>query len=576
MKTHPPIFRCLIPMMIGLAFLAAAAAPAAAQMPVLSITPANPTVQIAAHAEVFLDDSGTLRYEDIARGGLPFQRHTQNSFQYSFTRATLWIKCRIATAAHHSFLVFDNTALGSITIWVPVVQNGSPGLIVLSGGWQSDQREYQYPFLYPTFVLPDTIDDSRPVVIRVATPYALQFRATLYSGDAFRENGFILFLIVGFCAGILVAMLLYNLILYIFIRDKNYLYYVLYVFFLLLWQCVLFGLIQYFWPQAGEWMIKYITAFASCMMLFAAIFAMVFLDTAKTAPRHHLVLEGLALMAVISILLIFTGQIWIGNVLAYFTGQIGIIAIFTAAVAALRSGFQPAIYYLSAVSVFLLAALIFQFRFYGLISNNSFTMHVVLFGSAVESVLLSSALGYRFRAMREEEQHLREREKNLQAITVTDELTGLFNRRFLNGTLIKEIAAAKRSGRSLSLLMMDVDHFKAFNDAHGHLEGDQALITLGKVLRQMLREEDIACRYGGEEFVAILHNADKNAALDVAERIRSHFQQMALSSGKTVRLTVSIGATELLPQDSPDQFLFRADQALYHAKKTGRNRVCSV
>ncbi|MRR18530.1 MAG: hypothetical protein EG826_18975, partial [Deltaproteobacteria bacterium] len=342
---------------------------------------ANPTVQIVAQAEVLLDDPGTLRYEDIARGGLAFQRHTQNSFQYSFTSATLWIKCRIAAAAlpgHRSFLSFDNAALGSITIWVPVVQDGAPGLVVLTGGWQSGRQESPNRFLYPTFVLPDTIDDSRPVIIRVATPYALQFRATLYSADAFRENGFILFLIIGFCAGILVAMLLYNLILYIFIRDKNYLYYILYVFFLLVWQCVLFGLIQYFWPQAGGWMIKYITVFASCMMLFTMLFAIVFLDTARTAPRHDLVLKALALLTVISILLILAKQIWIGNFLAYFIGQIGIIAVFTAAVSSLRSGFKPAKYYLSAVTVFLLAALVFLFKFYGLIPTNSFTMHAVL------------------------------------------------------------------------------------------------------------------------------------------------------------------------------------------------------
>jgi len=575
-KMHPMIFPRLLRMMIALALLAWAATPAAAATPVLSITPANPSAQIAPRAEVLLDASDALGYEDIARDGLPFQRHTKNSFQYSFTKATLWIKCRIAASAHRSFLVFDNAALAQITIWVPIVKNGAPDILVLTGGWQSDRQESEYPFLYPTFVLPENIDDSRPVMIRVATPYALQFRAILYSADTFRENSFILFLIVGFCAGILVAMLLYNLILYIFIRDKNYLYYILYVFFLLLWQCVLFGLIQYFWPQAGGWMIKYITVFASGMMVFTMIFAIVFLDTARTAPRHDLVLKGLALLTVISIPVVFARQIWIGHFLAYFIGQIGIIAVFTAAVSSLRSGFKPAGYYLIAVSVFLLAALVFLFKFYGWIPTNSFTMHAVLFGSAAESILLSCALGYRFRAMREEEQHLREREKNLQTITVTDELTGLFNRRFLNAALIKEIAAARRGKTSLSLLMMDVDHFKNFNDTYGHLEGDQALVTLGKVMMQILREEDIACRYGGEEFVAILRNADKSAALDVAERIRSHFQQMALTSGKTVRLTVSIGATELQPQDSPDQFLFRADQALYHAKKTGRNRVCSV
>lgn len=566
--------------------LSQAAAQAAVNQRALSVSQSNPTVEIAAHAEYLLDSTNALRYDDVAYGQLPFQPHTKNSFQFSFKKATLWIKCHIAAAEPEesaviksnrlSFLVFDNAALGSVTLYVPVIKDGAPVTLELRGGWQQGKTSSEIAFLYPTFVLPANIDASRPVTIRVSTPYALQFRATLYTVDAFRENSFTLFAIVGFFAGILIAMILYNIVLYLFIRDKHYIYYILYIFFLLFWQCVLIGLFRYFHPPLGELFLSYITMFSAFMMMFAIIFALVYLKASQTIPRHDLILKGIALLMGIIVVMVILRQLWISNVLAYLAGQAATVLLFTSAVSALRSGFKPALYYLVAVSTLLTAAIIFIFRFYGWLPNNTFTMHVMLFGSAAESILLSFALAYRIRVLREEERALRENEKVLQAISVTDELTGMFNRRFLNASLVKKVAAARRGNANLSVLMMDVDHFKQYNDAYGHPEGDKVLENLGKLLAETLREEDIACRYGGEEFVVILDNADIKSALEAAERIRSGLEIIAFQpdAKKEIHTTVSIGAAQLLPEESPEQLIARADQALYQAKQTGRNRIC--
>jgi hypothetical protein len=123
--------------------------------------------------------------------------------------------------------------------------------------------------------------------MRVETPFALQFRATYYTFAAFKDTSHQLFLVIGFCAGILVAMLLYNLVLYTFVRERQYLWYILYVLFLLLWQCVLFGIVRYFWPGPGEWMVAHIPAISALMALFALVFAIAFLETSRRAPRHH-------------------------------------------------------------------------------------------------------------------------------------------------------------------------------------------------------------------------------------------------------------------------------------------------
>jgi len=173
-------------------------------------------------------------------------------------------------------------------------------------------------------------------------------------------------------------------------------------------------------------------------------------------------------MGAIVILVLFR-FLWTANVAAYLVGQVATIVLFTSALSAFLSGFRPARYYLIAVSIFLVSAIIFLFRFYGLVPNNTFTMHIMMFGSAAEAILLSFALGYRIRLLKEEEELLKERERSLEAISVTDELTGLFNRRFFNASLVKKIAASRRSGTNLSLLMMDVDYFKSFNDTYGHM-----------------------------------------------------------------------------------------------------------
>ncbi len=584
MILHPRILRRIWPFILCFVLLWALAAQAG-EAPPVRVGGTVPAVEIAPQSEYLLDYSGHLQYQDIISGGQSFQRHTKYSYQFSFKRASLWFKCRIAPAdsgddkaltSRRSFLVFDNAALGTVTLYVPVIENGRPDLIEFHGGWQQGDKSREFPFLYPTFVLPDNLDASRPVVVHVATPYALQFRATLYTIDAFRKMSFVLFLIIGFFAGILIAMILYNLALYLFIGDRQYLFYITYVGFLLLWQCILIGLFRYIWPPLGAFLMSGIAVFAALMMIFAVAFGIVFLNTPKTAPRHDKLLKGLAVFMGTIIVLVLLRQLWLGNVLSYFSGQVVSVILFTAALSSLRSGFRPALFYLIAFGVFLLAAFVFFFKFYGLIPNNTFTMHIVIFGSAAEAILLSFALGYRIRIMQEEEEQLRERERDLEAISVTDELTGLFNRRFLNPALVKKTAAARRSGTRLSLLMLDVDHFKDFNDTYGHPEGDKVLAALGSLLIQTLREEDIACRYGGEEFVVILHNAEITAAMEAAERIRAGFEKISFypDPKKEIFATVSIGVAELLPQEPPEQLLFRADQAMYQAKQTGRNRIC--
>ncbi|WP_426234393.1 sensor domain-containing diguanylate cyclase [Pseudomonas sp. TWP3-2] len=175
------------------------------------------------------------------------------------------------------------------------------------------------------------------------------------------------------------------------------------------------------------------------------------------------------------------------------------------------------------------------------------------------------------------ELRLRQRaEHELAQLAATDALTGVANRRMLDQSLRHEWFRAQRSGKALSVMMIDADHFKAFNDQHGHQAGDQALRELAKVISANVRRPaDLVARYGGEEFSVILAETDSAGSQLIAEKIRTAVEQLPRVNGADRPMTVSIGISTwtAASEMSLEQLLFTADKALYQAKEGGRNRV---
>lgn len=173
------------------------------------------------------------------------------------------------------------------------------------------------------------------------------------------------------------------------------------------------------------------------------------------------------------------------------------------------------------------------------------------------------------------EDALKESEKKYMELSITDGLTKLFNSRHFYIQLKSEINRANRYKHPLSLLLLDIDDFKKYNDTFGHLEGDKVLIRLAQVILRSLRKTDSAYRYGGEEFTAILPETTGEAAMALAERIRGEFACESFSTWSItpVRKTVSIGAAEYNPDEELSIFLKRTDESMYRAKKQGKNRV---
>jgi diguanylate cyclase (GGDEF)-like protein len=169
--------------------------------------------------------------------------------------------------------------------------------------------------------------------------------------------------------------------------------------------------------------------------------------------------------------------------------------------------------------------------------------------------------------------HLRD---NLQHLAIRDPLTDLYNRRFMQEALEREFSRASRRNQALALVMMDIDHFKLFNDSYGHAAGDMALKALSKYMVSHTRKEDVVCRFGGEEFVIIMPEMVRSQALGRADELREGMQHVHIMDfGETpLSITLSAGVSSY-PQDgeSVEEVLAAADRALYRAKAEGRNRV---
>lgn len=170
--------------------------------------------------------------------------------------------------------------------------------------------------------------------------------------------------------------------------------------------------------------------------------------------------------------------------------------------------------------------------------------------------------------------NLRMRE-TLRGQSVRDPLTGLFNRRYFDETLQRELLSYKRDKRPVTVLMFDVDHFKRFNDNYGHVAGDEALRGFGRVMRAVFRQSDVLCRYGGEEFAAILINTELEAAYAKAEAFRILLERTDVTTVQGgERISTSIGVATCRDFCDPVLLVQAADAALYQAKRLGRNRSC--
>lgn len=374
----------------------------------------------------------------------------------------------------------------------------------------------------------------------------------------------------GFLYGYLFALFAYNLVLYFSLRDRRHLLYAAFIGVFAATNIAYTGHgYAWLWPQSVElqrWIIPLLMmAYPSCGLAFARCF----LDTKQNLPRAHKVIVRVERVALC--LLPFT-LIFAGNQLYLLLLAFSYVTFFSFVMPilgglALWARLPASRYFLFATLASMLGTMLTALSVWGFIPYNIWTFRAAEVGMLIDATLLALALGYRFRIIQSERQQAEERAAH-------DSLTGLYNRRAFIELAEKSWNHARRHGHELSLIMLDLDHFKSVNDRYGHATGDAALIATAGVMLHTLRQADIVARWGGEEFLIMLPETGIEAAQHLAERLRMAIEALRLGTEEQLpALTASLGVASSNGHDSLDKLISEADKLLYASKQGGRNRI---
>ncbi|MAK89611.1 MAG: hypothetical protein CMI13_00035 [Oleibacter sp.] len=463
----------------------------------------------------------------------------------------------------------------------------------------------------PAFLFPveARAEQTTDVLLRISTHHMYLLPIYLWQDEAFERYKLGYYSLYGVFFGALLAMLFYNLFLWIFIRDRNYLLYCIYL-------ATTFGYIlaatgigkQLLWSDSAWLQHSAYALFAAIVFFSASVFITSFL---RLWQRERWMLY----------LAVLTGGYWLIEIIAHLTGMAwspeitnvcALLTSFFALAITIRLALQgDRIAITFAVAWFFLigSTIILMLMIMSVVPQNFVTQHIQTVGFLLEAILISIALAQRInrerylrgraqqellalqsRTNRELEQKVRERtdalenltkqlshsNDELQQLSMTDALTELQNRRCFDVVLQQEITRSRVKTSPFALILADIDHFKQFNDSHGHVAGDECLRRVAQVFRAHTRvNTDCAARYGGEEFAIILPGMSEDEARQKAEVIRQAVADLDIRiHQQTHKVTISMGVTSLIADErlQPDQLTAMADQALYQAKQAGRNR----
>ena len=461
-------------------------------------------------------------------------------------------------------------------------------------------------YRYPNFLLDLPPDTRVEVLLRVQSQSSMQVPLALYTPTSFIEISRDAQFGIGLYYGILLALFVYNLVLWLSLRDASYFWYLFHLSAFGLVLLTLNGLgFEYLWP-GSPWLADVAVPVSICLaQIGMQQFARVFLRLRLVWPRGN----RISLAFIAFYLMLGLASFWlpyrIATPVAAASVFFSITWILTVTLAAYRRGDRSALLFLLAWGMFLLGTGMFTALAFGLLPKSFVTVYGVQIGSALEMVLLSIALSYRYASLRNENERIVRRAKlqlesqvmertselrsalaqleaaneRLREANRRDALTGLYNRGWFRDRFESLLEQARADGQPLSLLMIDLDHFKQINDRHGHLVGDDCLRRCARLVEGSLHPHGaLVARYGGEEFIAALPGIDASRARELAEMVCSRLREEPLRTrGPAVLVTASIGVhaidTGIHDAAASELALQVVDDALYAAKSGGRDQV---
>ena len=589
-----------------LCLLAACWTQAALAQSVLDLDRSTREVALAPFTAYHHDLDGTLDLAGVQRLHAQgrFKPVPDNNSSFGFQRGAFWFHIaalnRNAEVPH--WLLVQGFALSDR---LDVYTRPRDGAVAHQAGGDSlpfSSRTIRYR--HPNFQIdlpPDRIVD---IYVRVSSESSMQVPLTLYTPNAFTELARDAQFGIGLYYGILVALFFYNLVLWLSLRDSSYFWYLLHICAFGLVLLTLNGLgFEYLWPNS-PWLADHSVPLSICLaQVGMQQFARNFLGLAQRWRFGDRV--GLGMIGFFVLLGLAATQIpyRIATPIASAAVFVSIAWIAVETIVVLRRGYKPARLFLLAWSAFLLGTGMFAAIAFDLLPKMFITEYGVQIGSALEMLLLSVALGYRYASLRNENERvvreakeqlehkveqrtmelrstleqLEDAHTRLRETSQRDSLTGLHNRSHFREAFEALLHRSRRQRRPLVLMMIDLDHFKQINDHHGHLVGDECLRwAAGLIAQVLIPQHALLARFGGEEFVAVLPDQDLDSGARVAEDLRLRLRsQPCPSRSHDIPVTASIGVHEITPDSDMgvEAALQFADQALYLAKAEGRDCV---
>ena len=584
------------------------AAPAVASM----LVEGDPRVMRPGSAMEYLEDpSGALDAVSLRRDPQAVWRRAGNDvLSFGYTASVYWVRFRLPGS--------DDDVRHMVEVAYPVLDHVDAyvfaGDQLVSHYRMGDRLPYrERPIDHPNFIFPVEVSEpeGREIYLRVESTSSVQIPVVVYRDGALAEYKYNEGVIQALFYGAMIMMALYNFLLFVSTRDVSFFYYVLYVVFITLLLAGIEGLpYKYLWPEAVRFNEASLVLALAGMAFFPVLFFRSFLALPKTRPITSRILMGFAVAAVFFAIGAFLLPYRIMIVSSMALVICAIMVGFWAGIVRWLDGYYAARYFNVAWIFMLSGGFLLAMNKLGFLPRNWFTEHVGQIGASLEVMLLSFALAGRInyeRRMRELAQresaeaqaHLLQHQiranedldrlvrartdeleranARLRQMSATDGLTGLYNRRAFEESFANEYKRAYREGTPLTIMMIDLDHFKQVNDSHGHPFGDLCLVRAAEIVRQNLRRPpDVAARYGGEEFIVLLPNTDMAGGATVAENILADLAAEPVVDGNVYhRLTASIGLACCIPGEGMDReaLLREADEQLYVAKEEGRNRI---